>query len=104
MRSKLEFRLRSFVAKLRGLLSRQQHDDDLDEELGEHLQLLANRFMAQGMSREEAARAARLQFGNAALLHEDRRKLQTLTSFEMLWFDLRYSLRTLWKSRGFATR
>src|SRR5262249_25659366 len=47
--------------------------------------------------------AAGRQFGNTTLLPEDRRKLQTLTSVEVLWLDLRYSLCTLWKSRGFAT-
>lgn len=102
MRSKLEFRLRSFAAKLRGLLSRQRQDDEFDDEIREHVQLLASRFMAQGMSSEEAGRAARRQFGNAALLHEDRRELQTLTSLETLWLDLRYSARSLGKSRGFA--
>ena len=59
-------------------------------------------FLAQGMSREEARTAARRQFGNTTSLQEDRRELQTLLSIEALWHDLRYALRTLWKSRGFA--
>ncbi|HEV2696698.1 MAG TPA: ABC transporter permease, partial [Terriglobales bacterium] len=33
---------------------------------------------------------------------EDRREIQTLTSIEALWLDLRYALRTLWRNRGFA--
>jgi predicted permease len=55
------------------------------------------------MSREEATHAARRQFGNTTLLQEDRRELQTLTSIDALWLDLRYALRTLRKSLGFAT-
>ena len=74
-------------------------DDEFDDEIQEHLRLLAERFVAQGMSREEAAAAARRQFGNTTLLQEDRRELQTLPSIEAWWHDLRYALRMLWKAR-----
>ena len=97
-----EFRLRGFIAKLRGFLSRQQHDDEFDAEVHEHLQLLAERFVAQGMSREEATRAARRQFGNTTLLQENRRELKTFPSVESLWLDLRYALRALGKNWTFA--
>jgi len=102
MASKLERSLQGFAAKLRGFLSRQGHDAEFDDEIQEHLQLLTEKYLTQGMSREEATRAARRQFGNTTLLRENRRELQTLTSLEALWLDLRYSLRTLWKSRAFA--
>jgi hypothetical protein len=100
--SKLEYRLRGFMAKLRGFLFRQRHDEEFDDELQEHLQLLVEKYVTQGMSREEATQAARRQFGNTTLLREVRRESQTLTSLETLWLDLRYSLHTLWKSRGFT--
>ena len=94
--------LRSFAAKLRGFLRSHQNDPEFEEEIHEHLRLLVQRFLAQGMSREEARTAARRQFGNTTSVQEDRRELQTLLSIEALWHDLRYALRTLWKSRGFA--
>ena len=102
MRARRESRMRSFAAKLRGFLSRQPRDDGFDDEIQEHVRLLADRFVAQGMSREEAAVTARRQFGNTTQLHEDRRALQTLPSIEAWWHDLRYALRLLWKDRGFA--
>jgi predicted permease len=102
MSSRLEFRLRGFAAKLFGFFSERQHDDELDAEIHEHLKMLTDGFVAQGMTREEAARVAHLQFGNSALLHEERRELQTLTSVEALWLDLRYGLRTIWRNRAFA--
>ena len=102
MSSKRESKLRAFGAKLRGLLTEYQPDHEFDDEVREHLQMLAERFAGQGMSREEAAIAARRQFGNTTLLQEDRRELQTLSSIEALWYDLRYALRTLWKNRAFA--
>jgi predicted permease len=95
--------LRPFAAKLRGFLSRRQRDEGFADEIQEHVQLLADRFVAQGMSREEAALAARRRFGNPTLLQEDRRALQTLPSVEAWWHDLKYALRTLWRSPGFAT-
>jgi putative ABC transport system permease protein len=100
--SRLEFQARVLAAKLRGLWSARQHDHEFDDEIREHLELLADRFMAQGMSGEQALRAARHQFGNTTLLHEDRRGLQTLTSIEALWLDLCYAIRTLGKNRAFA--
>jgi putative ABC transport system permease protein len=102
MPSRRSFGLRAFVAKLRGFLHGQQRDDDFDEEIQEHLRLLADRFVVQGMSREDAAVAARRQFGNTTLLHEDRRALKTLPSIDALWHDVQYALRVLWKDRGFA--
>jgi putative ABC transport system permease protein len=96
-----ESRLRAFAAKLRGFL-RGQPDDGFEDEIQDHLRRLMEGFVAQGMSREEAARAARRQFGNTTLLQEDRRALQTLPSIEGLWRDLRYALWTLGRSPGFA--
>jgi len=103
MSSRPDVGVRGFVAKLRGFLSGRQHDYEFDDEIQEHLQLLTEKFLRQGMSREEATRAARRQFGNTTLLQEDRRELQTLPSLESLWLDCRYALRTLRKNWAFAT-
>ena len=102
MRARRESRLRAFAAKLRGFLSGQPPDDGFDDEIQEHVRLLANRFVAQGMSREEAALAARRQFGNTTLLQEDRRDMQTFPSVEALWRDVRYALRALLRNPGFT--
>lgn len=104
MASRQGIGLRAFAAKLRGFLRLRRHhrDDEFDSEIRDHLRLLADRYVTQGMSREEAAAAARRQFGNVTILREDRRELQTLPSIEAWWHDLRYALRVLWKDRGFA--
>ena len=94
--------LRTFAAKLRGLCGLNHQDSQFDEEMQAHLQLLADRFAAQGMSREDAVAAARRQFGNMTLLQEDRREVRTLVSLEDLGRDLRYAFRSLARSRGFA--
>lgn len=102
MSSSRESRLRAFGAKLRGFLSKYRHDDDFDDEIRQHLDLLTEKFVKQGMRREDAVVAARRQFGNTTLLQEDRRELQTLTSIEARWLDLRYAVRTLRKNGAFA--
>jgi hypothetical protein len=95
-------RLRAFAARVAGLFRRRKKDSDFDEEVRAHLQLLVDRFVAQGMSPEDAAAAARRQFGNPTLLQEDRRELRTLVSVKDLGRELRYALRSLGRSRAFA--
>src|SRR5918992_787561 len=103
MNTPRESRLRAFAAKLRGLLRGHPDDGEFEDEIREHLQRLVERFVAQGMSREEAARTARRQFGNTTLLQEDRRDMQTFPSVEGWWHDLRYALRLLWRSPGYTS-
>ncbi|MGZ4816754.1 MAG: ADOP family duplicated permease [Terriglobales bacterium] len=83
-------------------MSKYRHDDDFDDEIRQHLDLLTEKFVKQGMPRDEAVVTACRQFGNTTLLQEDRRELQTLTSVEAWWLDLRYAVRTLGRNGAFA--
>jgi putative ABC transport system permease protein len=95
-------RLRAFASKVLGLFGSREGDSEFDEEVQAHLGLLADGFVAQGMSREDADAAARRQFGNTTLLQEDRKELRTLVSVEDLGRDLQYALRSLARSRAFT--
>jgi predicted permease len=77
-------------------------DSDFEEELQEHLRLLTDRYVGQGMAPDDAARAARRQFGNVTRVREERRLMQTIPILESLARDLRQSVRSLRKSPSFA--
>ena len=94
--------LRVFAAKLRGLLAKHEEDRELGDEVRAHLRLLAERLTARGMSPDDAAVAARRQFGNMTLLEEDRREQRTFRLVETVWRDMRYGVRQLGRNPAFT--
>jgi predicted permease len=96
-------RFRVFAAKLHGLFGYRGPDRGFDDEMQAHLSLLTERFISQGMSPEDAAWAARRQFGNSALLQEDRREMQSFLWLESIWRALRYGVRQLRLNPIFTT-
>jgi predicted permease len=76
--------------------------DDLSEEMRLHIEERAEQLMGEGMSPEEAAREARKAFGNRTLLEERSREVWQWPALESLWADVRFALRQLRHSPGFA--
>ena len=75
---------------------------DLAEEMREHFEEKTEQFVREGMSREEATRAARRAFGNAALIEERGREAWQWPRLESLLADAKFALRQLRRSPGFA--
>jgi putative ABC transport system permease protein len=94
--------LRALAARLRGLFGDRGADRDFDDEIEAHLRLLTERYVRQGMSEAEAARAARRQFGNVTLLKETHQDMRGIRFIETLVQDVRYSVRVLGKNYGFT--
>ena len=90
-----------WITKLGDWLGR-RNDGDFNAEILEHLRLLTERHVRQGMSQEDAESAARRQFGNAALLSETRRDMQTIPALEAIWRDGRHAARSLARTPGLA--
>jgi putative ABC transport system permease protein len=89
--------------RLRGtLFHRSGGDAELAEELQSHIQLLADENMRRGMPPEEAYRRAKLQFGSIESTKESYRSQRGLPAFEMISQDLRYAMRGIRRSPGFA--
>jgi predicted permease len=84
------------------LFRRRDTDAELREELNSHLELRSELNRESGMSPEAARAAARRQFGNTALVHEEARRMHVNQFLETVTQDLRYALRGLRRNPVFA--
>ena len=91
-----------FTMKLAMLFGRRTAAAQLEDELRFHLdrQIAENR--AAGMSAEEARYAALRAFGNPALLRDQTRTTWNWHSLEQFLREVRYGIRTLGRTPGFA--
>jgi macrolide transport system ATP-binding/permease protein len=83
-------------------LQRRGKEDELREELQFHLAEEASDRQTDGLSEDQARRAARRDLGNVTLLQEDARTLWSWILLEQLVQDVRYGLRAMFKNRMFT--
>src|SRR5262249_14209011 len=88
--------------RLLALARRSRFEREMEDEMRFHLEMQIEQNLSSGMAAEEARYAARRQFGNQTWLKKASREMWSLTSIETLIQYLRYGVRTLMKSPGFA--
>lgn len=95
-----------WVAQLRMrmamLFGRGRAGAQLDAELRDHLERQIAENVAAGMTAEEARYAALRMFGNPALVREQAHESWSWNWLELLLRDMRYGIRTLRRTPGFA--
>ena len=94
--------LRAKVSRLTFVLMHRRLDEAVRFEIDAHLDLLTDKYRRQGMSSDEAYVAARRQFGNPTLLRQDIHEMNSIGWIEQALQDLRYAVRQLRGSAGFA--
>jgi putative ABC transport system permease protein len=94
--------LTSIWLRLKALALRRKFDRDLEDEFAFHLAMREQKQSSEGKPAQEAHDSARRDFGNITRLKEACREMRTFVSLESFWQDLRFGLRGLRKTPGFA--
>lgn len=87
---------------MRRLFRSRAADEEIEDELRSHVQHRADDLERDGLSRAEAERRARLEFGGHQRFKEECRETLGFAWLDVLVRDLRYGIRVLLKSPGFT--
>jgi predicted permease len=93
---------RRAVARIAALFRRSSLDEDLDAEVASHIEMATEENLRRGLGDDEARRQALVRFGGVEQARQRQRESRGIPWFEALVADLRYTMRTLRRDRGFA--
>jgi predicted permease len=87
---------------LKQLFTRRRRYSELSESIREHLEEKIADLMDEGMTKAEAERSARREFGNVAVIEERSHEIWQWSTLESTCADLGYAARKLRKSPAFT--
>jgi predicted permease len=94
--------LRIAIARLRALFRRDATTDEIREELHFHLEMRTAEYARQGLDEATAGRAARLRFGNLAVMQDRGYDVRGGGMMESMLQDVKYTLRQLARQPAFS--
>ena len=87
---------------LRNLFRRDRVERELSDEIDGVVELMIEEKVAQGMSQDEARRAARLELGRVEHVKDNVRDVRAGVWLDALRQDVRFGVRTMLRRPGFA--
>ena len=93
-------RLRRFVRRLAALFRNDRSETELSREVSAHLELIEDKYRAQGLGDVEARQAARREFGGVEQAKEHQRDARMFRPLAGASTDLKLGVRMLAKSPG----
>jgi predicted permease len=90
------------LGKLRAMATRGRREDELREEIEQHIAQRRQSLIDEGMDPRDAAYEARRMFGNVTVIREETRDMWSVRWLDTIAQDLRYGLRLLRRSPIFT--
>jgi predicted permease len=94
--------LRRGVSRISSFVLKHGLDADLEAEIASHIALATEENLRRGMNPAEARRQALVRFGGMDTVKDQHREARGLMQLDILLLDLKYTLRTLGRDRGFT--
>ena len=94
--------IRQGLRRVGAFFRKEPLDGELNVEVAAHIEMATEENLKRGLSVEEARRQALVRFGGVEQAKERQREARGLPWLDVLLQDLRYTLRTLRRDRGFA--
>ncbi len=94
--------VRQGLRRVGSFFRKESLDGELNAEVAAHVEMATEENLKRGLSAEEARRQALIRFGGVEQAKEQQREARGLPWLDVLLQDLRYTVRTLQRDRGFA--
>ena len=94
--------LTDWMLRLRSLFRRERVEHELNEEMRFHLDQQIDAYVRQGLTREQAARRATIEFGHLSAVREEHHDARGIAPVTHLLRDLRHALRQARRNPAFT--